>query len=67
LQQHYENRGNKKTFAGKYHCYKLLYFERFNDINQAIEREKEIKRMMRFKKEELISSQNPNWNFLIVS
>ena len=29
VQQHYENRGNKKTFAGRYYCYKLLYFEMF--------------------------------------
>ena len=45
--QHYENKGNKKTFAGKYYCYKLIYYESYSDINQAIEREKEIKDMSR--------------------
>lgn len=27
LQQHKENRGKSETFAGKYYCYKLLYYE----------------------------------------
>jgi putative endonuclease len=27
LGQHYENRGSKETFAGRYFCYNLLYFE----------------------------------------
>jgi putative endonuclease len=48
--EHYENRGKKETFAGKYFCYNLIYFETFNDIRQAIEREKEIKDLSREKK-----------------
>lgn len=64
--EHYKNRGNKKSFAGKYYCYKLLHYEYFNDINQAIIREKEIKNLSREKKEELIRSKNPKWNFLTV-
>lgn len=63
LRHHYENRGKKETFAGKYYCYKLIYYERFPDITQAIEREKEIKTMVRVKKEELIREQNPDWKF----
>ena len=59
MRQHYENRGKKETFAGKYFCYRLIYYERFPDINQAIEREKEIKDLSREKKVELIHSQNP--------
>jgi putative endonuclease len=43
LEQHYQNRGNKASFAGKYHCYKLLYFETFSGIEQAIFREKKLK------------------------
>ena len=62
--EHYNNKGNRKTFAGKYYCYKLIYFESYKDINQAIEREKEIKNLSKSKKEELISSRNANWNFL---
>jgi putative endonuclease len=26
LGQHYENRGNNETFAGRYFCYNLLYY-----------------------------------------
>lgn len=66
LQQHYQNRGNTKTFAGRYYCYKLVYFEAYRDINQAIVREKEIKDMSRNKKEELIAMQNPDWNFVVI-
>ena len=62
--EHYNSKGNRKTFAGKYYCYKLIYFECYTDINQAIEKEKEIKNLSRSKKEELISSRNANWNFL---
>jgi putative endonuclease len=60
LEQHYQNRANKATFAGKYHCYKLLYFETFSGIEQAISRENEIKGWTRAKKEALIASLNPN-------
>jgi putative endonuclease len=66
LRQHYENRGNKSSFAGKYYCYKLLYYEVSNDITRAIEREKEIKLWTRAKKEALINSMNPKWNFLVI-
>ena len=63
LIQHDENRGNWKTFAGRYHCYRLIYYEYHEDINQAIEREKEIKALSRAKKEMLIASLNPEWHF----
>jgi putative endonuclease len=62
IMQHYNNRGDKRTFAGKYYCYNLIYFEYFADIKQAIEREKEIKNMSRQKKEELINTTNPQWS-----
>jgi len=39
----------------------LVYFERFSDPLQAIEREKEIKGWRREKKLELIASINPSW------
>ena len=66
LRQHYQKRGKKQTFAGKYYCYKLLYYEFYEDISQAIDREKEIKDMSRQGKEELIASTNPGWNFLLI-
>ena len=61
--QHYQNRGTWKTFAGRYYCYRLIYYEHFYDIDMAIEREKDIKNMSRKKKEELITSKNPDWKF----
>ena len=66
ISEYYRDRGNKKHFATRYYCYKLIYYECFSDINQAIAREKEIKNMSRKKKEELIKKKNPNWNFLVV-
>ncbi len=64
LQEHFENKGKPETFAGKNYCYNLLYYEHFNNINFAIEREKEIKKWRREKKEALIASLNPEWKFL---
>ena len=64
MNQHYENRGSHESFAGKYYCYNLIYWERFQYIQHAIEREKEIKKWSRLKKEALINSLNPKWYFL---
>lgn len=49
---------------GRYNCFYLVYFERFQNIDQAINRENEIKGWSRKKKEELIKTTNPNWDFL---
>jgi len=64
LQQHYENRGNPKTWAGKYHCYNLVWWERYQYVEHAIEREKEIKKWRREKKNKLIEAFNPKWKFM---
>ena len=64
MQQHFENAGDKKSFAGRYFCYNLIYWERFGHIDHAIDREKEIKKWNRKKKEKLINSTNPKWRFL---
>ena len=66
LIEHYDNKGNKKNFAGKYYCYKLIYYEHYPEVNQAIFREKEIKNLTRRKKLELIKTTNPKLNFLII-
>ncbi len=66
LKQHFEQRGKKETFAGKYYCYELIYYENFFEINLAIEREKEIKNMSRGSKIEMIKTFNPRLNKLIV-
>jgi len=62
IYEHFNKRGDKRTFAGKYYCYELIYYEHYADIQHAIEREKEIKLMTRQKKEELIATKNPRWN-----
>ena len=65
MKQHLEdNWDKKKTFAGKYFCYNLIYWERFQFIQDAIAREKKIKGWRREKKIELIATMNPNWEFL---
>jgi putative endonuclease len=64
LYEHTENKGNPKTFAGKYFCYNLVYFEHFTHINYAIDREKQLKKLRREKKDALIDSINPEWRFL---
>ena len=53
-----------KGFTAKYNCDKLVYFEDFSDINQAIAREKQLKAGNRKRKEDLIISCNPEWNDL---
>ncbi|KAA5548616.1 GIY-YIG nuclease family protein [Adhaeribacter rhizoryzae] len=64
LTEHFENSGKPGTFAGKYFCYNLIYFERYPSPNQAIDREKQLKGWSRSKKEALIRKQNPNLKFL---
>ena len=64
LIEHWTNRGQIKTFAGRYYCYNLVHYEVFSYINDAINREKEIKRWSRKKKVALIKAHNPEWKFL---
>ncbi|KKS45679.1 excinuclease ABC subunit C [Candidatus Gottesmanbacteria bacterium RIFCSPLOWO2_02_FULL_42_29] len=52
------------SFSSKYNLEKLVYYEIFDDINIAIEREKQIKAGNRQKKIELIASFNPDWKDL---
>ena len=56
--------GERNTFAGKYFCYNLIYYEYYGHIQWAIGREKQIKGMSRKKKEMLIEKFNPEWRFL---
>ena len=48
-------------FTTKYHCKLLVYYEQFEDMLHAIEREKQIKAGSRGKKITLIESINPRW------
>ena len=53
-----------KGFTRKYNCHYLVYYEHFTFIEHAIDREKEIKKWRREKKDRLISAFNPEWRFL---
>ena len=51
-------------FTSKYMVHKLVYYEIYSDIRDAIEREKQVKKWNRVWKERLIGNFNPNWNDL---
>lgn len=55
-----------KGFTSKYNCDKLVYFETFSDINEAIAREKQLKSGNRKRKEQLVNKENPEWKDLSV-
>ena len=51
--------GGGSVFTAKYKCHKLVYYEDFGLIDQAIVREKELKKLSRAEKERLIDAINP--------
>lgn len=51
-------------FTRKYQVHDLVYFEQHEDMNQAIQREKQIKKWNRAWKIELIEERNPMWRDL---
>ncbi|MBN2523788.1 MAG: GIY-YIG nuclease family protein [Bacteroidales bacterium] len=50
-----------KGFTAKYNVSKLVYFEQFVSVKEAILREKRIKKWKREWKERLIREKNPEW------
>jgi putative endonuclease len=54
-----------KGFTAKYNCEKLLYFEEFSNAEEALGREKQLKKYKREWKENLISEMNPEWKDLV--
>ena len=50
-----------RGFTKKYKIHLLVYHETYNDIRDAIAREKEIKGWVRRKKNELVQTLNPKW------
>lgn len=51
-------------FTSKYNIDRLVYYEVFEDIRAAIDREKQIKGWLRSKKLKLIQESNPDWRDL---
>ena len=54
-------RGEIPGFTADDRCNRLIYYEHYQDVNQAIAREKQLKRWSRAKKVALIERMNPRW------
>ncbi len=62
--QEHKTKKYPKSFTSKYNAVKLVYYEVFNSIEEAISREKQIKAGSRAKKVALIGQMNSEWNDL---
>ena len=63
----FEHKNNLiQGFTKKYNVHTLVYYETTNDIDIALNREKELKRYTRKKKIILIETSNPHWKDLIL-
>ena len=56
--------GVKAGFASKYQCRKLIYYEHYRDVRDAIARESQLKKWSRAKKIALINRANAGWEDL---
>lgn len=63
ITQHRE-KANPRSFTARYNVSKLVYYETFHSIKEAMAREKQLKTYSRMKKIELIAKFNPHWNDL---
>ena len=54
----------KNSFTARYNCDILVYFEEFDTVKEAFDREAQLKKGNRKRKEKLINSINPDWNDL---
>jgi len=66
LIEHYLEKDNplSNAFTSQYKVIYLVYYEDYDYVNDAITREKEIKKWRRVKKDKLIDSMNPQRDFL---
>ncbi len=62
--QEHQDKKYPNSFTARYNLDKLVYFESWAGIEEAILREKQIKGGSRKKKEDLINSINPKWEDL---
>lgn len=62
MERHIKGEGSR--FTAKYKLKKLVYFEEFQYIDDAIQREKQLKNWHRQWKINLIEEDNPNWDDL---
>ena len=64
---YYHKHKTVSSFSSKYNLNKLVYYEVYEDVKQAIIREKQIKAGSRKTKLELICKLNPDWKDLYSS
>jgi putative endonuclease len=58
----YEHKNNHVAgFTSRYGVHTLVHYEQFNDVRYAIQREKQLKKLNRKWKLELIEKSNPDW------
>ena len=68
LERIYQHKsGTVEGFSKKHDVHLLVYFEIFDQIIEAIEREKHIKKWRRSKKIRIIENLNPKWKDLYFS
>jgi putative endonuclease len=60
-----EHQMGQSSFTSRYNVHKLVYYEEFELVINAITREKQIKAGSRQKKIDLINSVNPEWKDLM--
>jgi predicted GIY-YIG superfamily endonuclease len=56
--------GINEGFTKRYRLHSLVYYEQYDDIKEAILREKQLKKWSREKKEHLVRTLNPDWQNL---
>ncbi|MEY2486011.1 MAG: putative endonuclease [Verrucomicrobiota bacterium] len=59
IQEHREGTG--ANFPAAYRCSKLVYYENYSQVLDAIARESQLKKWSRAKKIRLINGSNPSW------
>ncbi len=57
--------GRGSAFTRKYGCTRLVWFEQFEEMGQALRREKRLKEWQRRWKIDLLESVNPDWRDLV--
>jgi putative endonuclease len=53
--------GTGANFPAAYRCKKLIYYEHYTNVDEAIARETQLKKWSRAKKIALINRMNPSW------
>ena len=63
----HKRKADPKSFTARYGCDRLVWFERYDWVSDAIDREKQVKHWNRQWKIDLIEATNPEWDDLPIS